>query len=120
MYTDMFKSVNEQLQSFTNPLVRYNQLVAANLEKLAKLQLASTTAYTDLGLSQLKAAANAKDPQGLAELGSKQLDTLAKVSNRMLEDIQSLNKIGVAFKEGVDSLVAESAQQATGAQQNAK
>ena len=110
MYTDMFKNVNEQLQGFTNPLLRYNQLVAANLEKLARLQLESTTAYTDLGLSQLHAAANTKDPQSMAELGSKQLETMAKVSNRMLEDIQSLSKIGAAFKEDVDALVAEATQ----------
>lgn len=113
MYTDMFKSFSEQLQGFTNPVMRYNQILAANMEKLAKLQLESTTAYTELSISRMQALADTKDPQSAAQFGAGQLETLAKVSNRMLEDIQALTQIGTSFKDEVDTLIAESTKAAT-------
>lgn len=114
MNMDVIKSFTEQMQGFTSPLTRYNQLLANNIEQLTRLQLASANAYAELGLKQLQTASKVQDAQSLATLGTVQLETASQLSRQMLDDIQKLNALGLQFKEELDVLTADGIKKTTG------
>lgn len=114
MNMDILKSFTEQMQGFTAPLTRYNQLLASNIEQLTRLQLASANAYAELGLNQLQAVGKVQDAQSLAALGTVQLETASQLSRQMLDDIQQLSALGQQFKEELDALTADAVKKSTG------
>ena len=114
MNMDVMKTFTEQMQGFASPLTRYNQLLASNIEQLTRLQLASASAYAELGLNQLQAVSKVQDVQSLAALGTVQLETASQLSRQMMEDIQKLNSLGLQFKEELDVLAADGIKKSTG------
>ncbi|MCW8346799.1 MULTISPECIES: phasin family protein [Vibrio] len=103
-----FEAVNAQLQTVINPFANFGSLVAKNMETLSKMQLETLTAYSELSNENLQSLVAIKQPQDLANHGSKQLEIISKVSQRLLEDGQKLSEIGNEFKAAVDEISATS------------
>ncbi|KMV29031.1 phasin family protein [Photobacterium swingsii] len=113
MYTEMFKSFSEQTEKTLAPYVKFNKLFTKNVEDITELQLAAVRAYSDLGLSQLKAVGEVKDVQSLTAFNSQQLETLTKLSQQLMDDSNKFQSIAQEFKTDVEELVAENVKQAT-------
>ncbi|MGF1684035.1 phasin family protein [Photobacterium minamisatsumaniensis] len=113
MYTEMFKSFSEQTEKSLAPYVKFNKMFTKNVEELTELQIAAVRAYSDLGLTQLKAVGEVKDAQSFAEFNSQQLETLTKLSQQLIDDSNKFNSVAQSFKTEVEELVAENVQQAT-------
>lgn len=113
MYTEMFKSFSEQTEKSLAPYVKFNKVFTKNIEELTELQLAAVRAYSDLGISQLKAVSEVKDIQSFAEYNSHQLEALTKLSQQLIDDSNKFNAIAQSFKTEVEELVAENVKQAT-------
>lgn len=113
MYTEMFKSFSEQTEKSLAPYVKFNKVFTKNIEELTELQLAAVRAYSDLGISQLKAVSEVKDLQSFAEYNSQQLESLTKLSQQLIDDSNKFNAIAQSFKTEVEELVAENVKQAT-------
>lgn len=107
MYTNIFQNVNEQSEKAVAPLLKYNQLVANNFTALTNLQLDAARQYADIGLAQLQASAQVKDAQSLMSHGSKQLETMTRVSQQMMEDAKKLAELAQEFKTGLEQLAAD-------------
>ena len=107
MYTDMFKSFSEQAEKTFAPLVKFNKLCAKNVEELTHLQLSAARSYSELGLSQLKAATDIKNVQSLVSFNSSQIDALTRLSQQMVEDSKKFSAVAQDFKADCDALVAE-------------
>ncbi|EAS65557.1 MULTISPECIES: phasin family protein [Photobacterium] len=113
MYTEMFKSFSEQTEKSLAPYVKFNKLFTKNVEELTELQLAAVRAYSDLGLSQLKAVSEVKDIQSLTAFNSQQLETLTKLSKQLIDDSNKFNAVAQSFKTEVEELVADNVKKAT-------
>ncbi|GMQ49531.1 phasin family protein [Vibrio sp. 10N] len=100
------EAVNAQLKTVLNPFANFSQLVAKNVETLSKMQLETLTAYSELTNENLQSLVTIKEPQDLMNHGSKQLEIISKVSQRLLEDGQKLSQIGNDFKAAVDEISA--------------
>lgn len=111
MYSGFFNNLNNQYQNAFEPYVKYNQLVAKNFTDLTNLQLQSARVYADIGLAQLNANSQIKDPQSLMASGSKQLETMTRLSQQMIEDGKKLSNLANEFKAELEKLVAESVPQ---------
>ncbi|MDV2858399.1 phasin family protein [Oceanimonas sp. CAM02] len=107
MYTDIFKTFNDQTEKTFGPLYQYNQLVAKNFTALTNLQLEAARQYADIGLAQLQINSQIKDVQGLVTCGAKQLETMTRISQQMMEDGKKLSELAQEFKAGLDELVAK-------------
>ncbi|MBO1110114.1 phasin family protein [Plesiomonas shigelloides] len=81
MSTEIFKTFADPAQNFYAPVYKYNRLLTENLEQLSKVQLSAAQAYSELGLEQIKAVGDIKDPQSLVAFGNKQLELGTKISN---------------------------------------
>lgn len=111
MYTDAFKSFTEQTEKSMNPLLKFNKLMAKNVEQLTELQLNAMRCYADMGVAQIKAAAEIKDLPSLTSFNSQQLSTLAKVSEQVSEDSKKMQELANEFKQELDNLMSENLDQ---------
>ena len=107
MYTDIFKTLNDQSQNAFEPMVKFNQLVAKNFSELTNLQLDSARQYADIGLAQMHLNSQVKDVQSLVNSGTKQLETMTRISQQMIEDGKKLANLANDFKSELDKLVTE-------------
>ena len=107
MYTNIFQNFNEQSEKTFAPLLKFNQLVAKNFTDLTNLQLDAARQYADIGLSQLQAGTQVKDVQDLVSCGSKQLETMTRISQQMVEDGKKLAELAQEFKSGLETLAAD-------------
>ena len=107
MYTDIFKTLNDQSQNAFEPMDKFNQLVAKNFSELTNLQLDSARQYADIGLAQMHLNSQVKDVQSLVNSGTKQLETMTRISQQMIEDGKKLANLANDFKSELDKLVTE-------------
>jgi len=113
MYTEMFKSLSEQTELALEPYLKFNKLLTKNAEELTELQLAAVRAYSDLGISQLKAMNEVKDPQSFTSFSSMQHKALTEFAQQLTNDSKKITAAAQSFKADVEELVSDSAKQTT-------
>ncbi|KOO04443.1 phasin family protein [Vibrio nereis] len=107
MYTDFFKTFSDQTEKTMEPYLKFNKLVTKNVEVLTELQLNAIRTYSEMGLTQMKAASEIKDVTSLTAFNSQQLSVLTKLSQQMTDDSNKLQSIAKEFKEDVEQLTSE-------------
>lgn len=107
MCTDAFKSFTEQAEKTMNPLIKFNKLMARNVEQLTELQLNAVRSYSELGVNQLKTAAEVKDLTSLTAFNSDQVAAMAKVFEQVSEDSKKLQDLAREFKDELNTLASE-------------
>jgi len=107
MYTDFFKTFTDQTEKSLAPYVKFNKLVAKNVEVLTALQMNAMKTYSELGLNQMKAASEIKDVTSLTAFNSQQMAVLSQFSQQMIDDSNKLQAIAKEFKEDVEQLTSE-------------
>ncbi len=113
MYTDMFKAFSEQTEKTFAPYVKFNKLVAKNVEMLTELHLNTVRTYSEMGLAQVKAASEVTDVSSLTAFNSQQLANLTKWSQQMIDDGAKLQALAKEFKDDLDQLTTENLKAAT-------
>jgi len=108
MYNDFFKSITEQSEKFFSPAIQFNQLVAKNIEQLAKIQLDAAHSFTETSVEQLKTAAEVKDVKSFIDFNASQLSAVNKLSQQLIEDGQKLTQLGQDFKDNLETISKES------------
>ncbi|MGO1296454.1 MAG: phasin family protein [Vibrio sp.] len=107
MYTEFFKTFTDQAEKGLEPYVKFNKLMAKNVETLTEMQLNAIKTYSEMGLSQVKAASEVKDVTTLTKFNSEQMTTFSKLSEQMVEDSNKLQAIAKEFKDDFDKLSTE-------------
>ncbi|BDR15796.1 phasin family protein [Vibrio sp. STUT-A11] len=107
MYTDFFKTFSDQTEKTLEPYLKFNKLVTKNVEVLTELQLNAMRTYSEMGITQMKAASEIKDVTSLTAFNSQQLSVLTKLSQQMMDDSNKLQSIAKEFKEDVEKMTSE-------------
>ncbi|WP_372378839.1 phasin family protein [Vibrio natriegens] len=107
MYTDFFKTFSNQTEKTLEPYLKFNKLVTKNVEVLTELQLNAMRTYSEMGITQMKAASEIKDVTSLTAFNSQQLSVLTKLSQQMMDDSNKLQAIAKEFKEDVEKMTSE-------------
>lgn len=108
LYGDIFSNMNAQYKNIFEPYAKFNSLVAKNFADLTNLQLNAARHYADITLSQVFANSEVKDMQSMINCGMKQVETMSKLSQQMIDDGQKLASLATEFKAEFDKLVSES------------
>lgn len=90
------------------PVVKANKLFVAHLEKLTDFQFGVLRAYSDVGLSRLKAAVEITDVDGLTAYAEASLAVAENLGTQVQADAQALAELLSGFKAEVEALVAAS------------
>lgn len=104
MYEKLLSQLTEQSQKFAMPVNEITTLTVGYIEKLSQFQVNAVKSYTDLGMDQLKNAAEIKDAESLQAFIQKQKDVASSVSQKIAEDAQTLAKMGEVFATDIQSL----------------
>ena len=104
MNQDILTSLNDQSQKVLSSLQKLNKVAVADVEKLVKHQLGSLKEYTDLYVSNLKAAAEINDLKGLQSFLGKQGDVVKKVGEKLATDAKEVAAMHVGFMVEAQSL----------------
>lgn len=104
---EIFANAFEQAKPFLASAVKSNKLAVANLEKVVALQLSSLQSYVDLGVNQLKEAAEISDPQSLQAFYDKQLKAAETLRQKLVADSKALVELSVGAKAELDDLAKE-------------
>lgn len=107
MYTDFFKTFSDQTEKSLEPYLKFNKLVTKNVEVLTELQLNAMRTYSEMGLTQMKAACEIKDVTSLTAFNSQQLSVLTKLSQQMMDDSNKLQSVAKEFKDDVEQMTSE-------------
>jgi phasin family protein len=107
MYTDLLKTFSEQNEKFLSPVLKFNQLVAQNIEQLASIQVNAVQNFSNTSVAQVKAAADIKDAKSLVDFNASQVNVLNNISQQMIEDGQKLSQLGQEFKDNLEELTKE-------------
>lgn len=113
-YADLFKGQSEKLAA---PMVKLNKLNVSHIEKLAALQLNTLSTLTDLGVAQLKAAAEVRDVEGAKAIAEKQVEYVRTVGEKLMADGKAVVELAKGYsadvqkiaQEGADAVVAKAA-----------
>ena len=107
LYGDLFSNMNAQYKNVFEPYTKFNSLVAKNFADLTNLQLEAARNYANIGLAQMFANSEVKDMQSMVNCTTKQLETMNKLSQQMIEDGKKLANLANDFKSELDKLVTE-------------
>lgn len=108
MANDALTKMSEQYQNFLAPVVRINQLSAANLETIVNFQTSALQAYVDIAISRLKAAAEISDPASLKAFLTGQAEAITSLQKKFMDDAKTLGEMATKFKADFDKLVQDS------------
>lgn len=105
MVVDLFnKALETPRAMMSEPLVRANQLFAANVEKMVVFQMNALKSYLDIGLNQMKAAAEITDFQSLQDFYKRQSEIAKTVQQKLMNDARAMSDMAARFKTEMDNL----------------
>ena len=104
MVVDLFNKALETPKTLPQPLVKANKLFVENMEKLLVLQMNSLKSYLDIGLNQMRAAAEITDLQSLQDFYKRQAEIAQTVQTKLLNDARVMANMAARFKNEMDHL----------------
>lgn len=108
VYTDTLNNLYSQTGTFAAPVVKANQVVVNNFEKLIDLQMKSLQEYVEIGIGNMKAAAEVDSPSALQRYFGKQSETVNVLRQKMMNDVKALTELGTTFREDMTKLTEAS------------
>ena len=105
---------------FVVPTVKTNKLAVDHLEKLIAFQMSALQSYVDIGVGQLKAAAEVSSPEDAQDFFKKQLEVSAKLRQKVLDDLKALTDLGNGFRDDYTKLAKENVNEVKSKVENVK
>ena len=103
MVIDLFSKTLKNPSILPNPWVKANKLFAENLEKMMKFQMNALKSYLDIGLNQMRAAAEITDMHSFQDFCKRQAQIAQTVQYKMLNDVKALSDMNAGFKSEMDT-----------------
>ena len=97
MITETLSALTGPAQGVLEPIQKLSRQAVITVEQLAARQLDSLKTYADLGVGNIKAAAEVRDIESLQAFMSKQTDVVRSVADRFVADAKAVAEMGVDF-----------------------
>ena len=107
-----------QAEELFAPIKALNALALANTEKLVSLQAASFVKYSNVALSNLKAASEVSDLEGSKAFFENQAKVAQQVAEDVKADVQEVVALNKAYLAEVQSVFQSNVEKAVEAAQN--
>jgi len=113
MQDNILNAFAEQAKSFNTPFTKLNSLFVENVEKITELQFQALKTYTDLGINQLKKAAEIKDADSARAFTTAQAEAATAINKKVVEDAKVFSDLATDFKNQVEAIMEEARTTAT-------
>lgn len=106
MSENLLGNFTEQAKNVSEPLTKINQLLLANVEKVAEFQMGAAKAYAEITMKQFKDLAEVKDIESLKNYGTGQAEAASTIAKKVMEDLKTLGEMGNEFKSEVENIIS--------------
>lgn len=107
MQETILNAFSEQAKSMFTPLAKFNSLMVENMEKLTEFQINAAKGYAEMGLAQMKSAAEIKDLESARNFTSAQAETASTLNKKVIEDAKILSDMALNFKAQIEGIMEE-------------
>jgi phasin family protein len=107
MANEMVVNSLNQANKFMAPMVKFNKLTVANLEKMIHFQYSALMSYADIGLGQMKVAAEVTNPEDVPAFFKSQMEAATALRHKVLDDVEEFADMAMAFKADFEHLTQE-------------
>jgi phasin family protein len=82
------------------------------MEKMTEFQLNTIKSYAEIGLGQMKNAANIQDAEGMRQFTAAQAEATSIVNKKILEDAKVMSDMAADFRNKIEDVMAQTRQTA--------
>lgn len=111
MVVNLFNKSLETPQALPEPLVQANKLLIENIEKVLLFQMNALKSYFDIGVNQLRAAAEITDLQSLQDFCKRQAEIAQTLQCKLMNDVRILSAMAAGFRAEIESLTRNTLEQ---------
>ncbi len=111
MSNELINEFYARSETLLAPVVKANQLGVTVLERVVHFQLDALQSYVEIGLAQLKAAAEVTDVEAAKAFYANQVEVAGTVRQKVVDDAKALAEIGADYKAELNSLAKEAAEE---------
>jgi len=111
MVVNLFNKALETPQALPEPLVKANKLLIENIEKVLLFQMNALKSYFDIGVNQLRAAAEITDLQSLQDFCKRQAEIAQTLQCKLMNDTRILSAMTAGFRAEMEGLTRNTLEQ---------
>lgn len=115
MQENILNAFAEQTKNLYSPMQKFSALFVGNMEKMTEFQLNAIKSYAEVGIDQMKKAAEIKDADSMRSFSSSQAEATTELNKKIMEDAKSLSEMATEFKGEVEAIMEEARGTATSA-----
>ncbi|KAB2934129.1 MAG: phasin family protein [Candidatus Contendobacter sp.] len=104
MVVNLFNNVLETPPALPEPVIKANKLFIENVEKILIFQMNSLKTYFDIGINQLRAAAEITDLESLQDFCKRQAEIAQTLQRKLMNDVRIMSDMAARFKTEMDGL----------------
>jgi phasin family protein len=110
-YTQTMDKFFAQSENWMKPVINANKVTVSNFEKFVDFQMKAWQKYVDMGMDQLKTAAEVDSPKAFQSYLNKQVEVASAVRQQMLSDFKELTEMSTHFKDDFTKLTENNVQE---------
>ena len=84
MQENILNAFAEQAKTMYAPMSKFNSLFVENMEKLTEYQINAVKSYAEMGLSQMKSAADVQDLESMRTFASSQAEVASGMNKKIM------------------------------------
>ncbi|MCA6063292.1 phasin family protein [Thalassolituus marinus] len=107
MQESILNAFTEQAKTMYAPMAKFNSLFVENMEKMTEFQLNAIKSYSEMGLEQMKKAADIKDADSMRSFTATQAESASALNKKIMEDAKALSDMAMDFKTQVETIMEE-------------
>jgi phasin family protein len=115
MQENILNAFAEQTKNLYSPMQKFSALFVGNMEKMTEFQLNAIKSYAEVGIDQMKKAAEIKDADSMRSFSSSQAEATTELNKKIMADAKSLSEMATEFKGQVEAIMEEARGTATSA-----
>jgi phasin family protein len=104
MVVNLFNKALETPQALPEPVIKVNKLFIENVEKMLVFQMNALKSYFDIGINQLRAAAEITDLESLQDFCTLQAEIAQTVQRKLMNDARVMSDMAACFKTEMEGL----------------
>ncbi|WP_221801264.1 phasin family protein [Oceanobacter mangrovi] len=107
MQDSILNAFAEQAKTMYSPMAKFNTLFVDNMEKMTDFQLTAIKSYAEMGLDQMKKAADVKDTESMRAYTAAQAEAASALNKKIMEDAKTFSDMAMEFKSQVEAIMEE-------------
>lgn len=100
----LFNKTMETPQALPESLLKANKLFIANMENILVFQVNALKSYMDMGVNQLRAAAEITDLESLYDFYKRQAEIAETMQRKLMNDARIMSGMATHFQTEIENL----------------